>query len=152
MKTRSKLWMEILALSTAGALGVALLLVSLGTAAGAASSGGEQSPPAVASTPQLSSSQLAAVQTPSEPQQTYDGMVTCSRCGAKHFPASSRNASDCTRSCVHGGASFALIDGDIVYLLNGKLDQVKKVAGQRAKITGAINGNTIEVSSVSAGT
>jgi hypothetical protein len=147
MKMRPKFWMEIVALGTAGAFGVALLLVSLGTAAGAASGGTEQPQPAVTSTSQLSSSQL-----PSAPQQTYDGMVTCSRCGAKHPATSSRNASDCARSCVHAGASFALIDGDVVYLLKGNLDQVKKVAGQRATITGAINGNTIEVSSVSPGT
>jgi len=147
MKTRPKLWIEILALSTAGAFGVALLLVSLGTAAGAASGGSEQPAPAATSSSQLASSQL-----PSAPQQTYDGMVTCSRCGAKHPATSSRNASDCTRACVHAGASFALIDGDVVYLLKGNLDQVKKVAGQRATITGSINGQTIEVSSVSAGT
>lgn len=142
MKMRSKLWMEILALSAAGACGVALLFVSFGTAAGAVSGGTEQT-------------QLAAISPSPQslaPQRTYDGMVTCSRCGAKHPATSSRNASDCTRSCVHGGASFALIDGDVVYILKGKLDQVKKVAGQRATITGSIDGQTIEVSSVSAGT
>ncbi len=142
MKMRSKLWMEILALGTAGAFGFALLFVSLGTAAGSGSGETEQTQPAAVPTAEQS---LA-------PQQTYDGMVTCSRCGAKHSPASSRNASDCTRSCVHGGANFALIDGDVVYILKGNLDQVKKVAGQRATITGAISGQTIQVSSVSAGT
>ncbi|MGA8432838.1 MAG: hypothetical protein WB729_23635 [Candidatus Sulfotelmatobacter sp.] len=147
MKTRPKIWIEILAFSTAGALVVALLLVSLGAAAGAASGGSEQPQPVAPPNSQLSSSQM-----PLGPQQTYDGMVTCSRCGAKHPATSSRNASDCTRSCVHAGASFALIDGDVVYLLKGNLDQVKKVAGQRATITGSINGQTIEVSSVSAGT
>jgi|ERR1700733_10761308 hypothetical protein len=145
MKMRSKLWMEILALSAAGACGVALLFVSFGTAAGAVSGGAQPTEP-VAVSPSAQS--LAPQQT----QQTYDGMVTCSRCGAKHSPASSRNASDCTRSCVHAGASFALIDGDVVYILKGNLDQVKKVAGQRATITGSIDGQTIQVSSVSAGT
>jgi hypothetical protein len=78
-------------------------------------------------------------------------MVTDSRCGAKHSPGIAKNASNCVLICVHGGAKFALIDGDEVYILDGDVDQVKKVAGQRAKITGAVNGNTIEVSSVVAG-
>lgn len=75
-------------------------------------------------------------------------MVTCSRCGAKHSAVIAKNASDCVRICVHGGAQFALLDGDAVYILEGDLDQVKKVAGQRARITGTINGNKIEVSSI----
>jgi hypothetical protein len=140
MKAQANPWMEILTLSTAGACAVALLLGSLGTAAGAA---GESSVP-----PQ----DAIQAQAPSATQQTYDGFITCSRCGAKHPASSSRNASDCTRICVHGGASFALIDGEEVYILEGNLSQVKKVAGQRAAITGILTGHTITVSSVAAGT
>jgi len=132
--------MEILTLSTAGACAVALLFASLGAAAGAA---GESSVP-----PQ----DAIQTQAPSAAQQTYAGFITCSRCGAKHPASSSRNASDCTRICVHGGASFALIDGEEVYILEGNLSQVKKVAGQRAAITGILTGHTITVSSVAAGT
>ncbi len=76
-------------------------------------------------------------------------MVTCSHCGAKHSPGIAMNASDCTRICVHGGANFSLIDGDALYTLKGDLEQVKKVAGQRATIIGALKGKTIQVSSVS---
>jgi hypothetical protein len=133
--------MEIVSLSTAGTCAVALLFASLGAAAGAA---GNASGTPQAATP--------APPTASAAQQTYDGFITCSRCGAKHPASSSRNASDCTRICVHGGASFALIDGDEVYILEGNLSQVKKVAGQRAAITGVLRGHTITVSSVAAGT
>jgi hypothetical protein len=143
MKMRSHLWMEILMLGTAGALAFGLVFASLGAAAGAASGETEPLQAVAPSTPPRSST----------PLQTYEGMVTCSRCGAKHSSSIARNASDCARICVHGGATFTLIDGDAVYILEGNLDQVKKVAGERAKITGAINGHTniIEVSSVAAG-
>jgi hypothetical protein len=143
MKTKPNPWMEIVTLSTAGACAVALLFASLGAAAGAA--GEANANPQEATQAQAPSPASAA-------QQTYDGFITCSRCGAKHPAASSRNASDCTRICVHGGANFALIDGDEVYILEGNLSQVKKVAGQRAAIIGILTGHTIKVSSVAAGT
>jgi hypothetical protein len=131
--------MEIVTLSTAGACALALLFASLGAAAGAAGSA-------------IGTPQAAAPAAASAAQQTYDGFITCSRCGAKHPASSSRNASDCTRICVHGGASFALIDGDEVYILEGNLSQVKEFAGERATIAGTLNGHTIKVSSVVAGT
>jgi uncharacterized low-complexity protein len=92
-------------------------------------------------------SSQVAIQAPTRapPQETHEGMVTDTKCGAKHSANIAKNASDCVRICVHGGANFALLDGDAAYVLNGDLDQVKKLAGQRAKITGALNGNTIEV-------
>jgi hypothetical protein len=142
MKTKPNPWMEIVTLSTAGACAVALLFASLGAAAGVADETNVA--------PQEATQ--APAPSPAATQQTYDGFITCSRCGAKHPAASSRNASDCTRICVHGGASFALIDGDEVYILEGNLSQVKKVAGQRAAITGVLTGHTIKVSSVAAGT
>ena len=143
MKTQSSPWMEIVTRSTAGACAVALLFASLGAAAGAAGAG--NGVPQAAAQPPTSSPATAML-------QTYDGFITCSRCGAKHPASSSRNASDCTRICVHGGANFALIDGDEMYILEGNLSQVKKVAGQRAAITGVLTGHTIQVSSVATGT
>jgi hypothetical protein len=141
MKNQTNLWLEILGAGTAGALGVAVFLATLGAAAGVAS--GENAAPQAATPPSMSQPSPALV-------QTYEGMVTCSRCGAKHAPSISKNASDCVRICVHDGSSFALIDGNDVYLLEGDWEQVKKVAGQRAEITGSLSGHTIEVSSVAA--
>jgi hypothetical protein len=82
--------------------------------------------------------------------QTFEGMVTCSKCGAKHSAAIGRNAADCTRGCVRTGASFALIDGEKIYMLDGDLMAIKKVAGERARLVGALQGNTIQVASVTA--
>ena len=124
-------WIEIIGLGSAIALAVALLLATLGAAAGSVMAQDESS------------------QTPAAPAvQTFRGMVTCSRCGAKHSAALGHTASDCVRICVHSGAGFALIDGDKVYQLRGDLTMIKKVAGQRAEITGVAQGNTITVASV----
>lgn len=131
MKT-NRVWIEIVLLGTAIACALALLFATLGAAAGAA--GGE-----------------GAARQSTTTEQTYEGMVSCSRCGAKHSAALGQAASTCTRTCVNGGANFALVDADATYLLDGDLILLKKLAGQRARIVGALHGQTIRVSSVAAG-
>jgi hypothetical protein len=122
-------WIEIILLGTAVALALALLLATLGAAAGVAVS-------------------QAAQASPWTNAQSFEGMITCSRCGAKHQPALDRSASNCVRICVHGGADFALVDDESVYLLDGDIGSLKRLAGQRARITGTRTGNTIKVASV----
>jgi hypothetical protein len=46
---------------------------------------------------------------------------------------------------VHGGASFTLVNADATYVLNGDLSVLKKLAGQRARITGTRDGQLIKV-------
>jgi hypothetical protein len=132
MKT-TRAWIEIVILVTVIACGLALLFATLGAAASAAISAAESGPRGDQST-----------------EQTYQGMVTCSRCGAKHSAALAQTATTCTRVCVHGGASFALVDAEVTYLLDGDLNVLKRLAGQRARIVGTRNGKTIRVSSVAA--
>ena len=122
-------WIEIALLGTAVALALALVLATLGAAAGAA----------VGQNAQVSSSTSA---------QSFEGMITCSRCGAKHQPAFDHSASNCVRVCVHAGATFALIDDESVYLLAGDAGSLKRLAGQRARVTGTRTGNIIKVVSV----
>lgn len=83
--------------------------------------------------------------------QSYEGMITDTHCGAKHSAAIGMGAADCARVCVHGGEQFALVDGDSVYVLEGHLEGLKRMAGQRARIVGILNGNKISVSGVAAG-
>jgi len=135
MKTKAnRFWIQIVALATAIACGLALLIATLGAAANVAA-GGEfgQAPDA------------------SSAEQTYEGLITDTHCGAKHKASIAKGAADCARICVHGGAQFALIDGEKAYVLNGDLALLKRIAGQRARIVGALSGNTITVSSVAAG-
>jgi len=129
-----RVWLEIIILATAIALALALLFATLGAAAGAAA--GEER----GESPGHQASQ----------NQAFQGMVTCSRCGAKHSAALNRSASTCVRMCVHAGASFALVVDESTYLLEGDSVSLKRFAGQRARIVGIRSGNTIRVVSASA--
>lgn len=149
MKTAAsseRFWIEIVVLAAGGACAVALLLASLGAVGAVAG----DAKPAFAAT-----SAVAAVPQTEQPeaqQQAFEGMVTCSQCGARHLAAYGKTAADCSRSCVHGGAQFALVEGEKTYLLDGDAMLMKKFAGQRAKVMGTLRGNIITVSSANAGT
>jgi len=126
-----RFWIEIVVLGTAVALMLALLFATLGAAASAASGEHESAG--------------------SNAQQAFEGMVTCSKCGAKHSASLDHSASACVRICIHAGANFALVDDDSLYFLEGDQIALKKVAGQRARITGVLNGRTIKVAFAAAG-
>ena len=85
--------------------------------------------------------------------QTLTGEVTDAMCGAKHeMPG---NAADCTRGCVKHGSKYALVVGDKVYTLEtsdkAALDKLNDLAGAKAKVTGEVDGATVAVKSVAAG-
>jgi hypothetical protein len=88
---------EIITLCAGVAFGLALALAIVGAAVVA--SGQIQEPP-----------QSAAP--PAARQQNYVGMVTCSRCLAKHSAKIDATATDCARVCIRDGAKFSLVDGD----------------------------------------
>jgi hypothetical protein len=136
--TRARFWIETIALVSAIACALALLIASLGAVAGAASR-------------ELKSGQPSKPLTANQPQ-TYEGMITDTQCGAKHSAAMNKTAADCTRLCVHGGEQFALVEGDKTYLLEGEPAALKLVAGQRARIIGTLKGNKISVASVASTT
>jgi len=127
-------WFGIVVLSFAVASALTLVIGVPGTVRGGAAA----SPPTQASAPSAGPGL----------QQTYEGMVTDSRCGAKHQSSIGKTATDCTRACVHAGSQFALVDGNNTYLLEGHATELKQAAGLRSTITGTLRGNTITVSSV----
>jgi hypothetical protein len=138
-------WIGNLALAVAVAYALALSIATPGAAAGGGSketqsnSGAQSSPPA---------------QSPAQPMeaqpQTYDGVITDTHCGAKHSAPLAETAAECTRVCVHAGDRFALVDGDKMYVLEGEPAALKRAAGERVRIAGTLNGNTISVTSVAA--
>jgi hypothetical protein len=83
--------------------------------------------------------------------QTFTGEVSDSMCGTKHMMASK---STCTRVCVNKGSNYALVVGDNIYTLHtdakSVLDELDKLAGEKANVTGVADGETIEVSQVAA--
>lgn len=92
---------------------------------------------------------VAFAEQSNQPQQTYEGVLTDTHCGAKHSAAIGKTAADCARACVHGGEEFALVDGDTVYRLEGDQMLLKRVAGQRVKVVGKLNGGKLKVTSIS---
>jgi hypothetical protein len=85
--------------------------------------------------------------------QTLTGEVSDAMCGAKHeMPG---KPADCTRACMKHGSKYALVVGDKVYTLEtsdkAALDKLDNLAGAKAKVTGEVDGTTIAVKSVAAG-
>jgi hypothetical protein len=84
--------------------------------------------------------------------QTFTGTVSDAMCGAKHMMEG--KGADCLRACVKQGSKYALVVGDKVYTLDSKdkstLDQLDKLADQKASVKGTVDGDTIAVTSVAA--
>ncbi len=84
--------------------------------------------------------------------QSYTGQVSDAMCGANHMMEGS--AADCTRACVAKGSKYALVVGSKVYTLDSGdkavLAALDKLAGEKAKVTGTADGDTITVSAVTA--
>jgi hypothetical protein len=94
----------------------------------------------------FSNSALAAA------KQTFTGEVGDSMCGRKHME--DEPAAECTRACVAHGSNYALIVGDKVYTLQTTdktaLNTLDRQAGKNATVTGTLEGDSIQVSSVAA--
>ena len=84
--------------------------------------------------------------------QTLTGEVSDAMCGVKHEMPSK---ADCTRACMKHGSKYALVVGDRVYTLEtsdkAALDKLNDLAGAKAKVTGEVDGTTVTVKSVAAG-
>jgi hypothetical protein len=83
-------------------------------------------------------------------EQTFSGMITDSQCSARHDRYSGKRPADCTRMCVRNGSKYILVNGDQKNILEGNELALDHLAGQRATVTGTLNGDTIKVSSATA--
>ena len=128
----NRFWIEVVTLCAGVAFGLALAIVCVAVVVF-----GQTSEPPQSAAP---------------PAETYVGMVTCSHCLARHSAKIGANATNCARVCIHDGAKFTLVDGDRTYLLEGDPAALKRVAGERVRIVGARNGETITVASVATDT
>ena len=80
--------------------------------------------------------------------RTISGMLTDSKCGARHPRNSGMSVAQCTLFCIKQGASWALVDGDVVYIIKGDSPNYDKLAGERVTLTGLIDGNNVQVKSI----
>jgi hypothetical protein len=96
---------------------------------------------------------VAAVCFAADKGQSFTGKVSDAMCGAHHMMSGPE--ADCTKACVGKGSKYALVVGDKVYTLDSSdkaaLANLEKLAGSTAKVTGTLNGDTIEVASVTGG-
>ena len=84
-------------------------------------------------------------------KQTFTGEVGDAMCGRKHMDGT---PAECTRTCVAHGSKFALVVGEKIYVLETAdktaLATLDKQAGKNVTVTGVLNDEIIEVSSVAA--
>ncbi len=80
-------------------------------------------------------------------KQTVTGEVSDAMCGTKHMEGT---PAECTRTCVSHGSKYALVVGDKIYVLNTSdkavLALLDQQAGQKATVTGTVDGTAIDVS------
>jgi hypothetical protein len=79
--------------------------------------------------------------------RTLTGVVSDSMCGKTH-DMKNMSAAECTRMCVKGGSSFALVVGDKVISLRGDSEELNKYAAQKVTVRGTMHGNDLLVESV----
>ena len=85
-------------------------------------------------------------------KQTLEGIIGDMACGTKHnggIKHNFRNLSDveCTKVCIKVRFKYALVVGNVKYELEGNTAGLDEMAGQKAKVTGIVTGNKIQVES-----
>lgn len=84
----------------------------------------------------------------SEKDVSFTGIISDSMCGAKHMM--SGDDAKCVHTCVKSGSQYALVVNDKVYTLNGKGEELDKLAGQKTTVTGIMRDSVLQVTSVRA--
>ncbi len=84
--------------------------------------------------------------------QTWNGQISDSMCGAKHMsaergrkPLSDR---DCAQACVQKGGQYVLVVSGKVYKLVNHDADLKAHAGHTVNLTGDLSGDTIRVAKI----
>ena len=88
-------------------------------------------------------------------EQTWNGQISDSLCGAKHESESIGEGNgkisdqECTVACVKGGSKYVLVSSGKVYqIANQTYADLAKHAGHTVKLTGEIKGDSIIVSKI----
>jgi hypothetical protein len=97
---------------------------------------------------------LAAGDPPTD--QVFVGFLTDTECGPNHAPMRAKgdmgaNDKECTLKCVEKGATFGFVDAERKHFF--QLDDQQKArpfAGEKVRVTGRIEGDSILVTSIAA--
>jgi hypothetical protein len=85
---------------------------------------------------------------------TWTGMISDSACGMSHAKMMAGNKNlktdrDCTLACIAAGSKYVFVsDGKLYSIANQKFAGLRKDAGMRVQLTGAMTGDTITVSKI----
>lgn len=80
-------------------------------------------------------------------ENVFIGLISDASCGARH-KMRDKSAEECTRTCQRSGQPYVLVAGEKMFRLNGNPNEIGLLAGQKAKITGRLQGDAIEVASI----
>ena len=80
--------------------------------------------------------------------KSFTGQVSDAMCGKSHMMPD-KSAAECAKECAKDG-DYALVVGAKVYTLKGHKEDLEKLAGENATVTGSVKGDTIEVATVAA--
>ena len=90
-------------------------------------------------------------------EQTWNGQISDSLCGAKHESESIGEGNgkisdqECTVACVKGGSKYVLVSSGKKYqIANQTYADLAKFAGRTVKLTGEIKDDSITVSKIEA--
>ena len=83
------------------------------------------------------------------PETTFVGNISDGMCGMKHMMAG-KTPKECADECVKMGDKYVLADeaSHKVYNLSNQA-KVKPFSGQKVRVSGSLNGNTIQVKTIS---
>lgn len=140
---QNRFWLSLITLCVAVACAAAILLAIVSATTALAVTTSEEPSSMVAKEQR---SPVAGDQA-SVRQKVLKGVVSDTSCSAKHV-SQDKTAAECARVCVRHGAQYALISGERMYLLDGDLAEVDRLAGQRTEVVGSLDGDSVTVRSI----
>ena len=83
--------------------------------------------------------------------ESLSGTISDAKCAAKHADASEADAK-CVQSCVRRGSAPVFVSGGKVYNISAdSKDKVMSHLGQKVTVSAKVDGDTITIDSVAAG-
>lgn len=89
-----------------------------------------------------------AVLTATAAAEEWKGVISDTKCGAKHADASEKSLA-CAQACVKGGSAPVFVTGDKVLKIDAaSMDKVKTHVGHKVTVTGKVDGDTVTIDSI----
>jgi len=101
----------------------------------------------------LAAAILFSAVTAAAADQSWNGKISDSACGAKHEEAAEGQGKmpdrECTEACLRGGSLYVfVVDGKVFKIANQSHADLKTHAGHTVTLTGDLKGDTITVSKI----